>query len=139
MGRDVCAESAGVIASRNGSARVAPAPRKKVRLELGNNSPVIIEPDGDVERAAKAISVAGFSHAGQSCISTQRIYVHADVADRFTELLVQHVDALVVGDPLDPATDVSALISDAEAERVASWIADARSAGARVQIGRAHV
>src|SRR5438309_1515045 len=57
------------------------AGRKKVVLELGNNAPVIIEPDGDWDRAARQISVAGFSHAGQSCISVQRVYVHADVAD----------------------------------------------------------
>ena len=54
----------------------AHAPRKKVGLELGNNAPLIIEPSADVETAAKKVSVAGFSHAGQSCISTQRIYVH---------------------------------------------------------------
>ena len=55
----------------------ARAPRKRVGLELGNNAPVIIEPDGDWKTAAAKIKVAGFSHAGQSCISTQRIYVHS--------------------------------------------------------------
>ena len=58
------------------------APRKKVGLELGNNAPVIIEADGDWKAAAAKIKVAGFSHAGQSCISTQRVYVHAVVARR---------------------------------------------------------
>src|SRR5262249_5155697 len=87
------------------------AARKKVGLELGNNAPVILEPDGDLATAAKKISVAGFSHAGQSCISTQRIYVHDSVADRFLGELVPLVEALVVGDPLDEATDVSSLIS----------------------------
>ncbi len=61
---------------RSGGASGPRAPRKKVGLELGNNAPVIIEPDGDVTTAATKISVAGFSHAGQSCISTQRIYLH---------------------------------------------------------------
>ena len=89
----------------------ARAPRKRVGLELGNNAPVIIEPDGDWKTAAAKIKVAGFSHAGQSCISTQRIYVHRSIADDFTAALVDHVNALVVGDPLDEATDVSALIS----------------------------
>src|SRR5437588_4954470 len=60
------------------------AGRKKVGLELGNNAPVIVEPDGDWDRAARQISVAGFSHAGQSCISVQRIYVHQDVPGQFT-------------------------------------------------------
>lgn len=113
----------------------ARAPRKRVRLELGNNSPVIIEPDADIERAASAISVAGFSHAGQSCISTQRIYVHESVARRFTDELVPRVEALVVGDPLDPATDVSALINRSEAERVSAWLDEAVAAGARVLCG----
>lgn len=111
------------------------APQKRVRLELGNNSPVIIEPDGDVERAARAISVAGFSHAGQSCISTQRIYVHADVAQCFTDTLVPLVQALRVGNPLDPDTDVSSLISEEEAARVSSWLDDAVAAGAKVLCG----
>jgi acyl-CoA reductase-like NAD-dependent aldehyde dehydrogenase len=113
----------------------ARAPRKKVGLELGNNAPVIIEPDGDVVTAATKISVAGFSHAGQSCISTQRIYLHEQIADAFLDELVPRVDALVVGDPLDEATDVSALISSGERERVESWIDEAVAAGAKVATG----
>jgi acyl-CoA reductase-like NAD-dependent aldehyde dehydrogenase len=113
----------------------ARAPRKKVGLELGNNAPVIIEPDGDVVTAATKISVAGFSHAGQSCISTQRIYLHEQIADAFLDELVPRVDALVVGDPLDDGTDVSALISSGERERVESWIDEAVAAGAKVATG----
>jgi acyl-CoA reductase-like NAD-dependent aldehyde dehydrogenase len=111
------------------------APRKKVGLELGNNAPVILEPDADMRSAATKISVAGFSHAGQSCISTQRVYVHEDVADAFLEALVPLVQALVVGDPLDETTDVSSLISTGERDRVASWIDEAVSAGAKVACG----
>jgi acyl-CoA reductase-like NAD-dependent aldehyde dehydrogenase len=111
------------------------APRKRVGLELGNNAPVIIEPDGDWQTAAAKIKVAGFSHAGQSCISTQRIYVHRSIADDFTAALVDHVKTLVVGDPLDEATDVSALISVSERDRVASWVAEAEAAGAKVLTG----
>src|SRR5438132_10654730 len=77
------------------------AGRKKVALELGNNAPVIIEPDGDWDRAARQISVPAFSNAAQSCISVQRIYVHADVADEFTASLAKLVSDLVVGDPMD--------------------------------------
>ena len=113
----------------------ARAPRKKVGLELGNNAPVIIEPDGDVTTAAAKIAVAGFSHAGQSCISTQRVYVHDDVADSFLADLVPRVQALVVGDPLDDATDVSALIAGAERDRVMSWIEEATGAGAKIACG----
>jgi acyl-CoA reductase-like NAD-dependent aldehyde dehydrogenase len=111
------------------------AGRKKVALELGNNAPVIIEPDGDWDRAARQISVAGFSHAGQSCISVQRIYVHADVADEFTATLAKLVSDLVVGDPMDERTDVSALISGDDRDRVKSWVDEAVAGGAEVVAG----
>ncbi len=113
----------------------AKAGRKKVALELGNNSPVIIEADGDWDKAARAIATAGFSHAGQSCVSVQRVYVATSVAEAFTDVLTKLVDDLVVGDPLDDATDVSALISESERERVMSWIDEAVSEGARVVAG----
>jgi acyl-CoA reductase-like NAD-dependent aldehyde dehydrogenase len=115
----------------------ARAPRKRVGLELGNNAPCIIEPDGDWATAAAKIKVAGFSHAGQSCISTQRVYVHSSIAQQFTDALVAHVATLVVGDPLDDATDVSALISKGERDRVASWVAEAEAEGATIAIGGA--
>ena len=111
------------------------APRKKVRLELGNNAPVIIEPDADWDKAARAISVAGFSHAGQSCISVQRVYVHDDVADRFCAALAKLVGDLVVGDPLDDRTDVSSLITTGDRDRVKSWIEDAVAGGAEILTG----
>ena len=113
----------------------ARAPRKRVGLELGNNAPVIIEPDGDWRSAAAKIRVAGFSHAGQSCISTQRIYVHRSIVDDFTAELVEAVRGLVVGNPADEATDVSALISPSERERVTSWIEEAQAAGAKIATG----
>ena len=113
----------------------ARAPRKRVGLELGNNAPCIIEADGDWRAAAAKIKMAGFSHAGQSCISTQRVLVHRSIADEFTAALVAHVDTLVVGDPLDEATDVSALISKGERDRVAGWVEEARAAGATVATG----
>jgi len=110
----------------------ASAGRKKVSLELGNNSPVIVEADGDWEGAARTIATAGFSHAGQSCVSVQRAYVAAEVADQFTATLAGMVEKLVVGDPLDEATDVSALISEGERDRVKSWIDEAVAQGATV-------
>jgi acyl-CoA reductase-like NAD-dependent aldehyde dehydrogenase len=113
----------------------ARAPRKRVGLELGNNAPVIIEADGNWSAAADKIKVAGFSHAGQSCISTQRIFVHSSVAAEFTARLARNVEALVVGDPLDEATDVSALISRHERDRVKDWIAEAVAGGAHVVTG----
>jgi acyl-CoA reductase-like NAD-dependent aldehyde dehydrogenase len=113
----------------------ARAPHKKVGLELGNNAPVIIEPDADVAAAAAKIAVAGFSHAGQSCISTQRVYLHESIADTFLDELVPKVEALVVGDPLDDSTDVSAVISGSERERIEAWIDEAVGAGAKVATG----
>lgn len=113
----------------------ARAPRKRVGLELGNNAPVIIQPDGDWRTAAAKIKVAGFSHAGQSCISTQRILVHRSIADEFAATLVEHVNQLVVGDPMDEATDVSALISTSERDRVEAWISEAADAGAAIAAG----
>src|SRR4051794_7655913 len=113
------------------------APRKRVGLELGNNAPVIIEPTGDWKTAAGKIKVAGFSHAGQSCISTQRVYVHRSIHDDFVGALVDGVAKLVVGDPLDENTDVSSLISPDDTERVKSWIDEASTSGARIEIGGA--
>jgi acyl-CoA reductase-like NAD-dependent aldehyde dehydrogenase len=111
------------------------APRKKVNLELGNNSPVIIEPDGDWRGAAAKLRIAGFSHAGQSCISAQRLYVHRSIDAEFVAALADEVATLVVGAPLDEATDVSALISHGDTERVKGWIDDAVGAGAKVAVG----
>jgi acyl-CoA reductase-like NAD-dependent aldehyde dehydrogenase len=111
------------------------APRKKVGLELGNNAPLIIEPSADIETVAKKVSVAGFSHAGQSCISTQRIYVHESVREQFLDALVPLVEGLVVGAPLDERTDVSALISSGDRDRVQSWVDEAVATGAEVLAG----
>ena len=111
------------------------APRKRVGLELGNNAPVIIHSDGDWRSAADKIRIAGFSHAGQSCISTQRIYVHRSIAAQFIDELVAAVATIRVGDPLDEATEMSALISAAETERVGQWIAEATRGGAEIAIG----
>ena len=113
----------------------ARAPRKRVGLELGNNAPCIIEADGDWKAAAAKIKVAGFSHAGQSCISTQRVLVQRSIAAEFTAALVEHVNTLVVGDPMDDATDVSALISKGERDRVTAWVEEARAAGATIATG----
>jgi acyl-CoA reductase-like NAD-dependent aldehyde dehydrogenase len=113
----------------------ARAPRKKVGLELGNNAPLIIEPSADVDLAAQKVAVAGYSHAGQSCISTQRVLVHESVHERFVDALAPLVDALLVGDPLDERTDVSALISHGERDRVATWVDEAVAAGAQVLAG----
>lgn len=113
----------------------AAAPRKRVGLELGNNAPVLIEPDADVERAATRIVAGGYGFSGQSCISVQRVYAHRRIHDDLRDALVEKVTNLVVGDPMDPETDVSALISADETERVASWVDEAVGAGAGLAAG----
>jgi acyl-CoA reductase-like NAD-dependent aldehyde dehydrogenase len=111
------------------------APRKKVTLELGNNSPVIIEGDADWRTAVAKLKVAGFSHAGQSCISAQRVLVDRSIHDDVVAALVEAVETLVVGPPLDEVTDLSALISPKETERVKSWVDEAVAGGAKVATG----
>ncbi len=113
----------------------ARAPKKRVGLELGNNAPVIVEPDADLEVAASKIVAGGFAFSGQTCISVQRVYVHGQVHDELLGMLEQKVAALQVGDPADPTTQVSALIQQSETERVAGWIDEAQGDGARVVVG----
>ena len=111
------------------------APRKRVNLELGNATPVIVEGDADVEDAAARCAANAFSFAGQSCISVQRIYVQRDAYDAFRAAFVPRVEALVVGDPTDDATDVGPLISPLERDRVLAWIEEARESGATILTG----
>lgn len=111
------------------------APRKHVGLELGNNAPVVIAEDGDWKKAADKIKIAGFSHAGQSCISTQRVLVHRSLADEFTGYLGTLVDTLVTGDPMNDKTDVSSLISRGERDRVKGWVDEAVQAGGVIVTG----
>ncbi len=111
------------------------APRKKVLLELGNATPVIVEADSDVDAAAAAVAANAFSFAGQSCISVQRVYVARDVYDRFVRELIPRVDALVVGDPGADDTDVGPVIDEDARDRILEWIDEARSAGAEILTG----
>jgi len=113
----------------------ATAPKKKVSLELGNNSPIIIEPDVDVAAVAAKLKGAAFGYSGQTCISTQRIYVHVDIATAFTEAMAAEATSLKVGDPSDPTTDLSSLIDSGETDRVTSWIDEATAAGATLVCG----
>jgi acyl-CoA reductase-like NAD-dependent aldehyde dehydrogenase len=110
-------------------------PHKKVNLELGSNAPLIVNSDGDWQAAADKAKLHAFSHAGQSCISIQRILVHEEIADDFTARLVANTEALRVGDPLDAETDVGPLISAADRDRVKEWIDEAVAAGAELLTG----
>ncbi|MGH9725111.1 MAG: aldehyde dehydrogenase family protein [Candidatus Acidiferrales bacterium] len=109
--------------------------KKKVALELGGNAGVIIHSDADVAEAARRCVQGGFSYAGQTCISVQRIFVQRAVADSFTALLLEGVKNLKCGDPLDEATDVGPMISEAAARRAEAWMAEAVSGGAEILTG----
>jgi acyl-CoA reductase-like NAD-dependent aldehyde dehydrogenase len=111
------------------------APRKRVNLELGNSTPMIIEADADIEAAANATAQHGFSFAGQSCISIQRVYVQRSAYDDFVERLIPKVEQLVVGDPADEETDVGPVIDEDARDRILEWIDEARDAGAEILTG----
>jgi acyl-CoA reductase-like NAD-dependent aldehyde dehydrogenase len=111
------------------------APRKRVNLELGNATPVIVAADADLDDAAARLAANAFSFAGQSCISVQRIYVERPALDEFLERFLPRVGALKVGDPADEATDVGPVISTSERERVLAWIEEARERGAEILAG----
>jgi acyl-CoA reductase-like NAD-dependent aldehyde dehydrogenase len=108
---------------------------KRVTLELGNNSGTIVEPDADLAAAIPRCVTSAFANAGQVCISLQRLYVHEAIADRFVAGFVRQSEALRVGNPLDPETDVGPMISDEAAERADAWIRDAVAGGATVLAG----
>jgi acyl-CoA reductase-like NAD-dependent aldehyde dehydrogenase len=120
---------------RAGWAIRAAAGTRRVALELGGNAGVIVEPDADVEHAAQRCAIGGYAYAGQSCISVQRIFVHQQVYERFLADFVARVSKLVVGDPLDPATEVGPMIDEAAARRAESWIGAATAQGAQVLTG----
>jgi acyl-CoA reductase-like NAD-dependent aldehyde dehydrogenase len=111
------------------------AGKKKVTLELGGNAGVIVHSDWDAEDAARRCVLGGFSYAGQSCISVQRIYVQRGIYEKFLAALVAGVKKLKTGDPLDDSTDVGPMISEDAARRAAAWIEEAVAAGAKLETG----
>jgi acyl-CoA reductase-like NAD-dependent aldehyde dehydrogenase len=111
------------------------AAQKRVRLELGNSTPVVIAADADVGLAATKLAANAFSFAGQSCISVQRIYVERPALDGFLERFLPKVEALVVGDPADEATDVGPVIDEDARVRIAAWVEEAQGAGAKLLAG----
>jgi acyl-CoA reductase-like NAD-dependent aldehyde dehydrogenase len=111
------------------------APRKRVKLELGNSTPVIVAADADVEAAAAKLAPAAFAFAGQTCISVQRIYVARPVYDDFVTRFVPNVEALKVGDPADDDTDIGPVIDEGSRERILAWIEEAKAAGGTLLSG----
>jgi acyl-CoA reductase-like NAD-dependent aldehyde dehydrogenase len=111
------------------------APRKKVALELGNATPVIVDASAEIDAVADKLAQHSFSFAGQSCISVQRIYVERSAYDAFLERFLAQVKALKLGDPADEETDVGPVIDDEARDRILAWIEEARSAGAEILTG----
>ncbi len=98
---------------------------KRVTLELGNNSAVIVMPDAPVEDSARRCALAAYTHSGQVCISLQRVFVHQEIFECFVQAFTSVTASLRQGPPEDPETQISCLISDVEAARVHSWILEA--------------
>ena len=108
---------------------------KRVTLELGGNAGVIIHSDANLAFAAERCVVGGFSYAGQSCISVQRVFVHEPAYEAFMDAFVPKVRALKVGHPLAEDTDLGSVISRDEGERVGEWLHEARASGAECLVG----
>ena len=110
---------------------------KKLSLELGASSPVIIMPDADLEKAADAVAAGGYTNAGEVCISVQRVVVHEKIASQFLEILEPKVRAITTGDPQDESVTIGTLISSGEAQRVHEQVQKAISDGASLVCGGA--
>jgi acyl-CoA reductase-like NAD-dependent aldehyde dehydrogenase len=118
-----------------GAAVARAAGAKRLVLELGGNAATIVCADAQIADAARICARTGYSNSGQSCISVQRVYVHRTRFDEFVDAFGKEVDALTVGDPLDPATDVGSMVDEAAATRVETWVGQAVSSGARLVTG----
>jgi glyceraldehyde-3-phosphate dehydrogenase (NADP+) len=140
LGPLLCADSRVRKISFTGSTEVGEklahvAGVKKLSLELGSNCPLVILPDADLDRVAEATVLGGYINAGQVCISTQRILVHRKSYADFLSALKPRVEAIKVGDPMADDTQLSAMISVGDAQRVETWVQEAVSSGARVVTG----
>jgi acyl-CoA reductase-like NAD-dependent aldehyde dehydrogenase len=108
------------------------SPGTRCALEHGGAAPVIIDRSADLDRVVGPLTKGGYYHAGQVCVSVQRVYVHADLANAFVDRFAASVTALNVGDPALRETEVGPLILPREADRVESWIQEAVAGGARI-------
>jgi acyl-CoA reductase-like NAD-dependent aldehyde dehydrogenase len=111
------------------------APGAACVLEHGGAAPVIVEKDADIDTAIPLLVKGGYYHAGQVCVSVQRIYVHEEIIDAFSEKMTDMIKQLNVGNPLDESTEVGPLIFPEEVERVHEWVMEAREKGAKILCG----
>lgn len=108
---------------------------KRVALELGSNSAVIVEADADLDKAVPRCVAGAFAHSGQVCISVQRIFAQEAIRDEFANRMAEMAARLRIGHPHEDSTEVSSLITETEAKRVENWIGQARDGGAKVVTG----
>lgn len=111
------------------------SPGTRSALEHGGVAPVIIEKDTDLERALPMLVKGGYYHAGQVCVSVQKVFVHEDIVAKFTEKYTKMASSLNVGDPLDPKTEVGPIIDPYELERIENWVDEAKNKGAKILCG----
>lgn len=128
------------VISFTGSAEIgwklrASAPKKKVLLELGNSTPLIVFADADLDQASSVITTHGFGFAGQTCISIQRVIVEQSVHDKLVAKLIPRINQLIVGNPLDRNTQVGPVITQMSRDRLLAWITAAEQQGAKILTG----
>lgn len=111
------------------------AGKKQLVLELGGNAGTIVTPSCDLEHAISRILVGGYAYQGQVCIHAQRVFVHHSIMDAFVQGLVPRIRELRYGDPLDPDTDITTMIDEANAIRVETWVQEAVAQGANILCG----
>lgn len=111
------------------------AGKKPVILELGGNAACVVDHDADIEDAISRIVFGAYYQSGQSCISVQRILIHESIYDTFKQAYINKVGSLVHGDPLDESTFIGPMIAESEAERLESWIKQAKDSGAKILCG----
>jgi len=111
------------------------SPGTRCALEHGGAAPVIVEHDADLDEALKLLVKGGFYHAGQVCVSVQRVFVHESIIEEFSERFKNIVEKLIVGDPLDSKTEVGPLILTSEVDRVTEWVNEAKEKGEKILCG----
>ncbi|QDV48575.1 aldehyde dehydrogenase family protein [Gimesia fumaroli] len=140
IGRAICTDTRIRKISFTGSYEVGTkicemAGMKRVTMELGSNSPVVIMDDADLEKATTAITMAGYANAGQVCISAQRILTSSAVKSDFVDLLKSKVEDLTTGNQLEDTTKIGPMVRESDAARVEEWVNEAVSQGARLVCG----
>ena len=140
LGQAICTDPRVRKISFTGSAEVGEqicrlAGLKRVTMELGSNSPVIVLDDADPEKVATALAVTGFANAGQVCISSQRVIATPSIHDDLLDALKAKVEQLTAGDQLAEGTNVGPLVREADARRVEEWLGQARDQGAELLCG----